>query len=314
MARHTAIGIDAGGTSTKAGLVTPEGEILTRVERPTDASAATKGILAVVDELFERAPSVDAEVVAAGAGVAGFVGDSIVIFSPNLVFDDPNVAAAISARSGVPAVADNDANAAAWGERTYGAARGSDNVVVITLGTGVGSGFIVDGRIMRGHSGAAAELGHMVIDPSGPPCGCGLRGCLEQFASGTAIARMGKEAVKENPDSSIVAFAGSIEAIRAEHVAKAAREYDDTARAVLRRAGRALGIGLSNAVNLFDPELIVLAGGVTRAGEPFLGPARDELAQRNATQRRRAMRLDLSSLQGDGGILGAAALAFERAT
>src|SRR5688500_14805564 len=122
MARHTAIGIDAGGTTTKAGLVTPDGEILARTERPTDASAATKGIIGAVDELLERAPSLDAEVVAAGAGVAGFIGDSTVIFSPNLVFDDPNVAAAIMARAGVPAVAENDANAAVWGERTYGAA------------------------------------------------------------------------------------------------------------------------------------------------------------------------------------------------
>jgi glucokinase len=314
MVRHAAIGIDAGGTTTKAGLVTPDGDIVARVEHPTDASAATKGILAVADELLERAPSVDAEVVAAGAGVAGFIGDSTVIFSPNLVFDDPNVGAAIAARTGVPAVADNDANAAVWGERTYGAARGSDNVALITLGTGVGSGFVVDGRLVRGYSGAAAELGHMVIDPSGPACGCGLRGCLEQFASGSAIARMGQEAVAEDPGSSIIAFAGSVAAIRAEHVAKAAREYDDTARAVLRRAGRALGLGLSNVVNLFDPELIVLAGGVVGAGEPFLGPVRDELAQRNAAQRRRPMRLALSTLEGDGGILGAAALAFERAT
>lgn len=314
MARHTAIGIDAGGTTTKAGLVTPDGEIVARVERLTDASAATKGILGVVDELLERASSVDAEVVAAGAGVAGFISDSTVIFSPNLVFDDPNVAAAISARAGVPSVADNDANAAVWGERMYGSARGHDDVVLITIGTGVGSGFIVQGRILRGHSGAAAELGHTVIDPAGPTCGCGLRGCLEQFASGMAIARMGQEAAVGDPESSMISFAGSVATIRAEHVAKAAREYDDTARAVLRRAGRALGIGLSNVVNLFDPELIVLAGGVTRAGEPFLGPARDELAQRTSVQRRRAMRLDLSTLNGDGGILGAAALAFEKAT
>ena len=314
MPRHTAIGIDAGGTTTKAALVTPEGEILERVEYPTDASAATKGILAVIDELLDKAPGVDAQVVAAGAGLAGFVGDSHVIFSPNLTFDDPHVAAAIAARTGLPAVAENDANAAVWGERTYGAARGSDNFVLVTLGTGVGSGLIVDGRILRGHSGAAAELGHTVIDPSGPPCGCGLRGCLEQFASGTAIARMGREAAVVEPSTSMVSFAGSVGAIRAEHVAKAAREYDDTARAVLRRAGRALGIGLSNAVNLFDPEVIVLAGGVTRAGEPFLGPARDELAQRNVDQRRRPMRLALSTLEGDGGILGAAALSFERAS
>lgn len=307
MAHRSALGIDIGGTTTKAGIVTEAGEILFRIERPTDASAATKGALAVADDLLERA----GDVVAVGVGAAGFVGDGTVSFSPNLIYDDPHLGAALGARTGLPVVVDNDANAAAWGERAFGVARGSDHLALITLGTGIGSGFVIDGKLLRGSSGAAAEIGHTIVDPSGPECGCGLKGCLEQFASGAAIARWAREAAGSEPGTSILAFAGSIGAITAEHVAKAAREYDETAREVLRRAGRALGVGLSNVANMFDPEVVVLTGSVTRAGEAFLGPARDELARMSSAQRRRPMRLDLSSLGGDAGIVGAAALALE---
>jgi glucokinase len=311
MARRVAIGIDVGGTTTKAGAVTPEGEIVARADRPSDRTAATKGAIAIVEELLERVQ--DADVVAVGIGAAGFISGQRVTFSPNLVFDDPNLGAALETRTGLPIVVDNDANAAAWGERAFGAARGFDHVAMVTVGTGIGSGFIVDGKLLRGSTGAGAEVGHTVVDPSGPVCGCGLKGCVEQFASGMAIARWARGAVTEEPSTSILSFAGSLEEITAEHVARAAREYDETARSVLRRAGRALGVGLSNIANLFDPDVIVLAGSVTRAGEPFLGPARDELARMTEAQRRRPMRLDLSMLEGDAGILGAAALALDAA-
>jgi glucokinase len=281
------------------------------MERPTDVTAGTKGVIEVVEELLARATEFDIEAV--GVGAAGFIDASTgsVTFSPNLVYDDPNVAEAVRSRTGTPVVVDNDANAAAWGERTYGAARGSDHVAYLTLGTGIGSGFIVEGRLLHGLTGAAAELGHMVIDPNGPQCRCGLRGCFEQLASGTAIAHMARVAVEEDPQSTILAFAGSVEAITGEHVAKAAREYDETARNVLREAGRVLGIGLSNVVNIFDPEVIVLGGAVVAAGEPFLGPARDQLANMMSVQRRRPMRLEVTILRSDAGIIGAAALAFD---
>ena len=216
-------------------------------------------------------------------------------------------------RASLPVVVDNDANAAAWGERTFGAARGSDDVAYVGVGTGIGSGFVCAGRLVRGFSGAGAELGHTVIDPDGPRCGCGVRGCLEQFASGIAIARMAKHAVRDDPDSSILDFAGSVETITAEMVARAAHSYDTTARAVLREAGKALGIGLSNVANIFDPEVIVLSGSVIKAGEPFLGPARDELHRLTVAQRRRPLRLEVTRLGGDAGIVGAAALAWEEA-
>jgi glucokinase len=313
VAEKSVIGVDVGGTFTKAGVVDRTGTVLVRSERPTDPSAGTKGILATVEDLVQKAADLDVELAAVGVGAAGFVNAATgsITFSPNLVYDDPEIAVAVSARVGLPVVVDNDANAAAWGERKFGAARGSDHVAVVTLGTGIGSGFIVDGKLVRGFSGAAAELGHTIVDPNGPQCPCGLRGCLEQLASGTAIARMGKDAVAEDEASSIKNFAGSIEEITAEHVAKAAREYDDSARHVLRKAGTFLGIGLSNVVNLFDPEVIVLTGSVVLAGEPYLGAARDTLVRMTQAQRRRAMRLDVTSLARDGGIIGAGALAYD---
>jgi glucokinase len=233
-----------------------------------------------------------------------------VTFSPNAVYDDPQISAAVGLRFGLPVFVDNDANAAVWGERTFGCCPGADDVVMLTLGTGIGSGVVANGRLVRGATGAGAELGHIVVDPSGPPCPCGLRGCLEQLASGTAIARLAHLALGADPDSAITAFAGPGGEVTGESVSKAAREYDQTARDVLRKAGTALGIGLSNVANVFDPELIVLGGSVVNAGEPYLGAARDQLARMTKAQRRRAMRLDVARLGGDAGVVGAAALAW----
>ncbi|HEV2756675.1 MAG TPA: ROK family protein [Actinomycetota bacterium] len=306
------IGVDIGGTGVKAAGVTQSGELLDRVEQPTDPAAATKTILGVVEDVLERAAASGHRVVAVGVGAAGFVdfAAGAVTFSPNVVYDDPHVATAVGERTGLPVFVDNDANAAVWGERTFGCCPGATDVVMFTLGTGIGSGIVAGGKLVRGSTGAGAELGHTVVDPDGPACPCGLRGCLEQLASGSAIARLARAALEKDPDSAISAFAGPGGAITGEAVAKAAREYDQTARDVLRKAGTALGIGLSNAVNVFDPELIVLGGSVVNAGEPYLGPARDQLNRMMQAQRRRPMRLDVTALRGDGGIAGAAALAW----
>ena len=310
----TAIGVDVGGTGTKAGLVADSGEVLLRVEHPTDRAAGTKGIISAVEDLLGRIPEGDAPA-AIGVGAAGFIDASTgsVNFSPNLTYDDPHIADAVGARANLPVVVDNDANAAAWGERAFGAARGLDHVVVLTIGTGIGGGFVIGGRLLRGSTGAGTEFGHTVVDPRGPECPCGLRGCIEQFASGGAIARAARRAAQENPKSTMATFAGSVEAITAMHVSQAAREYDEVALDVMHEAGRWLGIGLSNIANLFDPQTIVLGGGVIKAGESFLGVARDTLAAMSAAQRRRPMRLDVTTLGSDAGIVGAAALAIDEA-
>ncbi|HEX2294467.1 MAG TPA: ROK family protein [Actinomycetota bacterium] len=309
---RVAIGVDIGGTAVKAGGVARDGTLVERIERPTDPGAATKTLLGVVEDLLARLARAGHHVAAIGVGAAGFVDfdAGTVTFSPNVVYDDPQIAAAVRERFGLPVFVDNDANAAVWGERTFGCCPGADDVVMLTLGTGIGSGIVAHGRLLRGATGAGAELGHMVVDSSGPPCPCGLRGCLEQFASGSAIARLAHVALGVDPESAIAAFAGPGGEITGESVSRAAREYDQTARDVLRRAGTALGIGLSNAVNVFDPELIVLGGSVVNAGEAYLGAARDQLQRMTKAQRRRPMRLDVTSLGADGGIVGAAALAW----
>lgn len=311
-----AIGIDVGGTATKGGLVRPAGDIVERIEAPTEPQAATKSILAVAEALAARASELGETVRTVGIGAAGFIDHSSgsVTFSPNLVYDDRQIGTAVGLRLGLPVTVDNDANAAAWGEAAFGAARGATQMALLTLGTGVGSGFVIDGRILRGKTGAGAELGHMVIDPAGPPCTCGLRGCLEQFASGSAITRMARSAAAEDPQSLMIELAGSIGNIEGEHVSAAAARHDEAASRVLRSAGRSLAVGLSNVVNLFDPEVIVLGGSVVEAGEPYLGVARDELARMTGEQRRRPARVDLAALGNDAGIVGAAALAFHELT
>ena len=309
----TAIGIDIGGTSVKGALVDENGVASDRVEQPTEQHAATKSIIAVAETLLAGSSQTDRPAAAIGIGVAGFVDHSSgsVTFSPNLVYDDPQIRTAVRSRVRLPVVVENDANAAAWGERAFGAARGSDHVAMLTLGTGIGAGFVVDGRLIRGWTGAGAEFGHTVIDPSGPRCPCGLRGCLEQLASGGAIGRMARDAAERDPSTLMLRLAGSIAGIEGDHVAEAALQQDEAALAVLRKAGRALAIGMSNLVNVFDPEVIVLGGSVVNAGEPYLGVARDEFVKMTAAQRRRPVRVDRAALGNDAGIVGAAALALD---
>jgi glucokinase len=307
------IGIDVGGTTTKGALVTGEGEILERFEQPTESSSGTKGIIRVAEHLVSRGAESGTQPEAIGIGAAGLIDRSSgsVIQSPNLVYDDPKIVDAVASHLSLPVIVDNDANAAAWGERLFGAAKGLDHLALLTIGTGIGSGFVVDGRLLRGAHGAAAEFGHTVIDPSGPECPCGLRGCLEQYASGTAIARAARNEIAKGEASMLVKMAGSAQNITARHVALAAGLHDDLSATVLRKAGRSLGLGMSNVVNTFEPQAIVLGGGIIKAGEPYLGPARDELARALAAQRRRPVRLDVTALGDDAGILGAAALAFD---
>jgi glucokinase len=299
---NVSIGVDTGGTSTKGALVGGDGRILRRAEVATDPVAGTAGILAVVDELLAAAADQQVVVDGIGVGVAGFVDAATgsVIFSPNLAYDDPQVRAAVQARADVPVVVDNDANAAVWGERAFGAAKGFDDVALLTLGTGIGSGFIVAGRLIRGHRGAGAELGHTVIDPDGPACPCGRRGCLERFASGTAIEAM----------AAATGTWGT--APTGEDIARAAAGGDEGARIILGRAGASLAVGLVNVVNIFDPAVIVLAGSVVEAGEPYLGPVREGFERALAAQRRQPVPVEVGHLGNDAGIAGAAAMVRER--
>ena len=309
-----ALGIDIGGTNCKGALVSENGSLSRRAEIPTRPGDGTDTVLELAQRLLKDVTDEGLSAQAIGVGAAGFVDsrDGSVSFSPNLAYGDPQVERAVRDRFSLPTTVANDANAAAWGERQAGAAKGFDHVALVTLGTGVGGGFIVDGKLLTGATGAGAEFGHTVIDPDGPACPCGLAGCVEQFVSGTAIARTAVEAVARYPDSSIKDFAMG-EPVTAVHVARAAREWDEAAREVLGRAGRYLGIALSNIVNLFEPEVIVIGGSVAEAGEPFLGAARDRLNSMLDQQHRRPVRLERARLGNDAGIVGAALLALDGA-
>lgn len=309
------IGIDVGGTNVKGGLIARDGKVLFRVQRPTEPQAATKSIIGVAEALQEQASSENLHLVSCGVGAAGFIDPvrGAVTFAPNTVYDDPEIAAAVNARLGVPVVVDNDANAAAWAEYRFGFAAGVADLAFVTLGTGIGSGFVIGGRLLHGATGAGAELGHMVVDPKGPSCPCGLRGCLERFSSGSAIEEFVRAELRKGTSSTLTEVVDDPEQITAEDVAGQAAHYDDLSCSVLRRAGTMLGLGLANVVNLFEPTVIVLGGSVVKAGEPYLGSVRDELNKRLQSQRRRPVRLDITRLGDDVGFIGAAALAWDAA-
>ena len=276
-----AIGVDLGGTKLLGLAVAGDGTLLAehRIPTPRGGGAILSALGAMVREL-------DARVGAAsnvGVGAPGLVDRAGRIrVAPNLPgVRDLDVASGLSQLLGGRRVAvENDATCAGWGERTHGAAAGAANALVVTLGTGIGGGVIVEGRLMRGAHGFGGEIGHMVVDPQGPRCGCGRRGCWERFASGSGLGILAREAAHAGQGARIVELAGGDpEAVRGEHVTRAASEGDREAAVVMDRYGWWLATGLANLANAFDPEIIVLGGGMVSAGEVLLEPARRQFTQ-----------------------------------
>jgi glucokinase len=260
--------------------------------------------------------------VAPDAAAVGFGIPSLVerstgtsLWSVHLPLDGVPFAELMSARLGLPLVVENDATAAAVGEHRHGAARGARDVVMLTLGTGIGGGLILDGRAYRGSRGAGAELGHMVVDLDGPDCfgACPGRGCLEAVASGKAIARDAEAAARGAPDSALGRALARGEEITALGVTVAALEGDAVAGRVLDQVGRRLGAGLAGLVNAFNPEVVVVGGGVMAAGELLLGPAREVVAERALAPAREAVRIVAAALGDEAGMIGAATLALDAA-
>lgn len=303
-----AAGVDIGGTKVLAALVDDSGQIVHRVAGPTNPDAGTASLLSALEELF-AAPGSEAQAI--GVAIAAWVEypSGKVAFAPNLVYELPNVMGAVRERFDLPVAVENDANAAAWGEREFGAGKGADEMLMLTLGTGIGGGIIVRGRLYRGHRGFAAEFGHMTIVEGGPQCACGQRGCLEALASGNAIGRMAREGVGGASDSIVLELAGDNPArITGALVAEAARADDEFAVGILERAGRSLGVGLANLTNAFDPEIIVVGGGGAAAGYYLLDPARRELTAR-LSGRRDPPEIVPAALGNDAGVIGVASLA-----
>lgn len=282
MASGRAIGIDLGGTKCLGVVVDADGRVNDeeRLPTPSGGREIIDLLASVTTMLLGRCPG--EEVVGVGVGVPGLVDrQGVLRFAPNLPgVVDVDVRGELAQRlSGLPVHVENDASCAGWAEREVGAARGRDHVVLVTLGTGIGGGIIADGSLYRGANGFAGEIGHMVVDPDGPACPCGQRGCWERFASGSGLGRLAREAAHANRAREVVALAGGDpEDVRGEHVTRAAAQGDAEAGSILARFAWWVALGLANLANVFDPELFVLGGGLVEAGDVLLEPVRAAFA------------------------------------
>jgi glucokinase len=304
-----AIGVDVGGTKIAAAVVSTEGKILNEVRYPTQAVPPNRLVGTIAGAITEVKDSF--EVGGVCLAVPGLIRASVntVIFSPNLhEIENIRLDEEIGGRTGMRVTVENDANAAAWGEFRYGSGKDVDHQIFITLGTGVGGGVITHGILLRGAQGAGGELGHVTLDPEGPHCGCGNRGCLEALASGTAIQRRAREFANDRPGSALGQLALQRQVL-GEDVTKLAEEGNEAAVSVLKETGRWLGIGVAGFVNMFNPEVVAVGGGASRAGEFILEPARREVELRARSPSRDLVEIKEATLGPVSGVLGAAALA-----
>ena len=311
------IGVDVGGTKIAAGVVDESGRLLSTSRRPTPSSDPTE-IEGVIAEVIAELRDVH-DVEAVGLGAAGFVDAdrTRVVFAPNLAWRDEPLRAAIERRTGLPAVVENDANAAAWAEATFGAGAGEPYLVVITVGTGIGGGIVLGGQLLRGRFGIAAEIGHMAMVPDGRRCGCGNQGCWEQYASGRALLNEARRLARTAPESAehLLALAdGRPGQIDGPMITAAARAQDEAALRSLRNVGTWLGYGIADLAAILDPGMFVIAGGVSQAGDLLLEPAwQAYLSRLTGRGHRPQAQLRVGLLGGDeAGIIGAADLARHR--
>jgi glucokinase len=308
---RSAIGIDVGGTKVAGVLVDEDGRVVSSRTEPTpadDVEATMETVFRVAEGLRdEGAPS------GVGIGAAGMVDHAtgILRWAPNLAWQEVPIGERVSDRLGLPCVVDNDANAAAWAEFRFGAGQGFRYVLVVTVGTGIGGGLVVDGALARGAHGFAAEVGHVIVEPDGPVCGCGNRGCWEQVASGRALDRLGREAAREQPSSLLARVAGGRD-VTGAMVAEAAGRGDRASMDILHRVGQRLGEGLAGLVNTLDPEAVVVGGGVAEMGDLLLDPAREAFARTvEAPEHRPDVPILPAKLGNEAGAVGAAALALD---
>jgi glucokinase len=314
------LGIDLGGTKILAGVVDGDGRTVAREYRETGAS---EGPEAVCHRLFDitrellTAKEIDqSSVRAIGVAAPGPIDSrsGVVTAPPNLPgWHNVPLASLFHDEFDLPAYLENDANAAALGEHRFGSGRGYNHMVYVTVSTGIGGGFIFDGRLYTGATGGAAEVGHMTLVPEGPLCSCGNRGCLEVLASGSAIAREARRYVQRGLPTLVAELADSdLERITAKLVSEAAERGDDVANAILDQAMRYLGIGLANLTNLLNPELMVIGGGLSKMGDRMFRPVRRAIDLRAFPNAAQALELRRAELGDDVGLLGAAAVAISR--
>ena len=306
-----AVGLDVGGTKINAFRVGRDGTILERSRTRTPA-ADEESTLRTMIELVEDVSG--SGVVAIGVGIAGLVdsNEGVLRFSPNLAWRNLPIARRMRDALGLPVQVENDASMAAFAEFRFGAGHGYRHLVLVTVGTGIGGGIVSDGRLFRGAHGFAAEIGHIIVEPGGPLCGCGNRGCWEQVAAGRAIDRMGREEARER-DSILRRLAeGDPDKVTGRLVTEAARQGDDAAKGILSEVGRRLGEGLAGIVNVLDPQIVVVGGGAIVAGDLLLDPARTSFREAlEGPDYRPQIPIVSAELGNDAGAVGAAALALE---
>jgi glucokinase len=312
MARgRTFLTMDVGGTKLALGLVDERPVVLRKTVGSTvtsDAAGCLADLMARVDEMLATAPAV----AAIGVGTASMVDFSAgrVVESTNLPLQDVPLRDLLQERFGLPVVIDNDATVACLGEHRFGAGVGAGEMLMLTLGTGIGGGIICGGRPYRGISGAAGELGHMVIHVLGPRCSgtCPASGCLESFCSGSAIGAAAVAQARAKPDSALGRALAADEAVDGPLLTRLALAGDGDAVALYERIGTLLGVGIANLANIFNPELVVVGGGVAAAGDLLLEPARRQVARQALRPQRDEVRIVPASLGEDAGLVGAAAL------
>lgn len=311
------IGIDLGGTNIAAGLVGEDGTLFTRLSVPTRSGRSAGEIVQDMADLAKKAAqegnvSWD-EIEAVGLGVPGTANKEtgMVEYANNLGFyDEPLVSMMEKALPGKNIRFDNDANAAAWGEFTAGSGKGTNSMLAVTLGTGVGGGIILDGKLYEGINYAAGEFGHFTIDRNGIPCNCGRKGCFEAYASATALISQTKAAMLENPQSVLWELCGGeIRNVEGKTLFDGVRRQDETALFVFDRYIEYLAAGLVDLINIFQPELICIGGGISKAGDLLLDPLNRIIDQEDyARTSKRRTRITAARLDNDAGLIGAALL------
>ena len=296
------IGVDLGGTNLRAAAIDAQGKLLDKIAGSTELQA---GRDAVIDDMVKsieelRARLGEHNLRGVGIGLPGFIliDKGIIVGSNNMPeFENYPVRDEIEKRLGAKVILENDANAAALGEKWMGAGREVDDLVLLTLGTGIGGGIIVNGRVLHGHLGMAGELGHLTVVPNGNPCGCGNRGCVEKHASATAISAMAR-------------LIGLGHDLTSEDVFKLAVEGNDRAKTIFRSMGDALGVALANLINIFNFPLYLLSGGPLPAWDYFAPAMLEEVARRSFTYRHAPTRIERATLGNEAGLYGAAYLPF----
>ena len=314
MSERLIIGVDLGGTNIKGALLDAQGNIIAKEQTATQANAGPETVAGRMSEMIASleglAVSKGTDLLGIGIGVPGQPDSHLgtVVYAPSLRWRNIPLVEYLRRATALPIFLENDANLAALGEQWRGAGRGSVNMVMITIGTGIGGGLILNGRLYSGITGTAGEIGHTIIDPNGPICSCGRRGCLETMTSATAMVRMAKEAIDLGEATEL----SRPENLDARDIIMAAQAGDKIADQIVKTSAYYLGLGLGNVINVFNPDAIVIGGGVSRAGEILFAPLRAYTRACSLESAAEAVKLVPAELGNDAGSIGAAALVLQK--